>query len=69
MSIEDRMNADLDDAAKKAIVNLARYKFLNFGYWAGIWVHLNRISGQKRPSPFKALVVAARELQSEEDAS
>lgn len=69
MSIEDRLSADLDEAAEKAITNLARYKFQNFGYWAGIWVHLNRISGQKRPSPFRDLVLAARELQSEEDAS
>jgi hypothetical protein len=31
-----------------------------FGYWAGIWVHLNQIIGDNRPSPFKHLVEAAK---------
>lgn len=54
------LNADLDEAAFKAIDALSRYKFMMFGYWAAIWVHQNRISGQRRPSPFKALVAMAR---------
>jgi hypothetical protein len=55
---------ELDEAERKAIDSLARYKFQMFGYWAAIWVHLNRIEGKNRPSPFKGLVKAARELQS-----
>lgn len=55
-----RLIAELDEAEKKAIDSLARYKFQMFGYWAAIWVHLNRVSGQKRPSPFTALVNTAR---------
>lgn len=31
-----------DDARRKALRNLARYKFSNFGYWAAIFVHLAR---------------------------
>ena len=54
---------ELVTAEAKAIDSLARYKFAMFGYWAGIWVHLNRISGENRPNPFKKLVTEARKLQ------
>jgi hypothetical protein len=54
--------AELDEAERKAIDSLARYKFAMFGYWAGIWVHLNRLSGAKRPNPFRSLVKEARRL-------
>jgi hypothetical protein len=53
---------ELDTAERKAIDSLARYKFAMFGYWAGIWVHLNRISRAKRANPFRSIVCAAREL-------
>jgi len=51
------------DAEKKAIDALSRYKFMMFGYWAGVWVHLNRISSQKRKNPFLKIVKLARELK------
>lgn len=51
---------ELDVAEAKAWDALARYKFQMFGYWAAIWVHLNRIGGFKRPNPWKALVDSAR---------
>lgn len=47
-------------AEAKAWDSLARYKFTMFGYWAGIWVHLNRIEGTKRPNPWASLVNVAR---------
>jgi hypothetical protein len=53
--------AERDEAERKAIDSLARYKFAMFGYWAGIWVHLNRIIGDGRPNPFRHLVKAARD--------
>jgi hypothetical protein len=59
----------MDDAEKKAVDNLARYKFSNFGYWAATWVKYNQLAkdmgviDKKRPSPFKSLVESARELQ------
>ena len=59
----DKLDQEIQEAAAKAIDSLARYKFAMFGYWAGIWVHLNRIEGTKRPSPFKALVQAARVIR------
>ena len=58
-----KLKEDIQEAADKAIDSLARYKFMQFGYWAAIWVHLNRIEGKRRPSPFKALVHAAREIR------
>jgi len=51
---------ELDVAEAKAWDALARYKFQMFGYWAAIWVHLNRIGGFKRPNPWKTLVESAR---------
>lgn len=51
-----------DIAERKAIDSLARYKFPMFGYWAAMWVHLNRLCEEKKPSPFKSLVKAAREI-------
>jgi len=51
---------ELDEAERKAWDALSRYKFQMFGYWAAVWVHLNRISGAKRPNPWHALVKIAR---------
>ena len=61
MTIEQRLAAGLDEAETKALDSLARYKFQMFGYWAGIWVHLNRIEGKNRPNPFRSLVKVAQE--------
>ncbi len=58
---------EIANAEAKAIDSLARYKFAMFGYWAGIWVHLNRVEGLKRPSPFRALVCAARKIRGDRD--
>jgi hypothetical protein len=55
----------LDQAEWKAIDSLSRYKFMQFGYWAAIWVHLNRAGGFKRPNPFRAIVQIARDIKSE----
>lgn len=55
------MKRELDEAERKAWDSLGRYKFNMFGYWAAIWVHLNRIGGFKRPNPFKDLVKLAKE--------
>ena len=55
----------MEEARVKAIDSLGRYKFSMFGYWAAIWVHLNKISGLKKPSPFKELVHCARDMEDE----
>lgn len=54
---------ELAEAEAKAIDALARYKFQMFGYWAAIWVHLNRIEGNRRRNPFHRIVRLAREIQ------
>lgn len=59
--IEAALRADLQEAEDKAWDALARYKFQMFGYWAAIWVHLNRVGGFKLPSPFKSAVTLARQ--------
>lgn len=56
----------IDEARYKAIDSLSRYKFMLFGYWAAIWVHLNRIEGKCRPNPFHEFVVMAKEIESRE---
>ena len=58
-----KLKDEIQEAAEKAIDSLARYKFMQFGYWAAIWVHLNRLEGKRRPSPFKSLVHAARVIR------
>lgn len=52
---------ELDEAERKSWNALARYKFTMFGYWAGVWVHLNRIGGFDRPNPWRKLVMDARD--------
>lgn len=59
-TIQKRLEAELAEAENKAWDSLARYKFQMFGYWAAIWVHINRIGGFKRSNPWTALVKEAR---------
>ena len=64
MGLADDLATDIEESAYRAIDALSRYKFMLFGYWAAIWVHLNRIEGGKRPSPFTDFVRLAREYES-----
>lgn len=54
------LEALLAEAEEKAWDSLARYKFQMFGYWASIWVHINRAGGFHRPSPFGGVVRLAK---------
>ena len=63
-----RLARELEEAERKAHQNLARYKFDNFGYWAAVWVHLNRTGDFKRPNPFVDYVRLARKKGGEYDA-
>ena len=58
--MEEKIIAEMEEAERKAWDALGRYKFQMFGYWAGIWIHLNRISGFNRPNPWSELVKIAR---------
>ncbi len=53
----------LREAEIKALDSLSRYKFMQFGYWAAIWVHLKHMSDKTHSSPFTALVKLAKELR------
>ena len=59
-AVKDRIEAAMDEAEDKALVALARYKFQEFGYWAGFWVHLNRLGEFRRRNRFAFLVKEAR---------
>lgn len=58
--LEGRLAAKLQEAEAKAWAALAGYKFQMFGYWASIWVHLNKIQDRPLPNPFRAVVELAR---------
>ena len=55
-----RIESELQQAEDRAWKALAGYKFQMFGYWAAIWVHLNRIGRCGRPNPFREAVGLAR---------
>ena len=55
-----KLTHERDAAERHAWDALARYKFVMFGYWCGIWVHLNRLCATPKPNPWKDLVAAAR---------
>ncbi len=56
----NKIEKHMDEAEKRALDALSRYKFQMFGYWASIWVHLNRIGGFKKQNPFRNFVEVAR---------
>lgn len=60
--MKEAIEKEMGDAEAKAWDALSRYKFWMFGYWAAIWVHLNRISKQRRPNPFKSVVQLAKQI-------
>ena len=68
MATRERIEQDLNEAEEKAHKNLALYKFMNFGYWAAIWTHLNRVGNFHRPNPFSDYVKLARKKGGEIDA-
>lgn len=61
IELRERLEADRDEAERKAIDALSRYKFQIFGYWAAIWVHLNRVIGDGQRNPFASYVRLAKD--------
>ena len=59
----NKLSRELEMAEYRAWDSLSRYKFQMFGYWAAIWVHLNRIGGFNRPNPWRELAKMAREAR------
>jgi len=63
--VEDTAGAVIqarDEAERKALDGLSRYKFDRFGYWAARWVAFNQVLPKRdqAANPFKDLVQAAR---------
>jgi hypothetical protein len=56
----ERLEAELNQAERRAWDALCRYKFQMFGYWAAIWVHLNRVGNFRKPNPWRDVVKGAR---------
>jgi len=59
----------MNQAERKALDSLGRYKFEMFGYWSSTWVKYNQLGAdmglfeKKKPNPFKTLVDTARDMQ------
>jgi hypothetical protein len=60
LDIKHQLELELREAEIKAHRALASYKFERFGYWAGVWVHQNRIGSFRLHNPFKAYVKQAK---------
>lgn len=60
-----RIREHKKEAFKKAIDSLSRYKFMQFGYWAAIWVHLNKIDDKREGDPFLTFVQLAKKMKKE----
>jgi hypothetical protein len=58
--MREKIEAEMNVAEEKAWDSLGRYKFQMFGYWAAIWVHLNRLGEFRRPNPWRDMVGLAR---------
>ena len=54
-------------AKEKAVDFLGRYKFQMFGYWAALWVSLNRLCEKREKSPFQDFVIMARAKKEADD--
>ncbi len=65
MTAESKIEWELATAEAKAWDALARYKFWMFGYWAGVWVNLNRLLSVPRSNPFRLVVKLARKTRGE----
>lgn len=65
MNVAVDLEHELDIAEIKAWAALADYKFMMFGYWCAIWVHINRMGGFQKPNPFKPLVDMGRAVNNE----
>jgi hypothetical protein len=63
--VVEAIDSQLDEAEEKAWKALSGYKFMMFGYWSAIWVHLNKLNGGTRRNPFAPLVILAQEHQEE----
>ena len=57
------------EAERRAWKSLAAYKFVMFGYWCGVWVHLNRCCRIRHRNPWARLVQLARQVVAQAEGS
>lgn len=60
MNNTSNISEKMVEAEHKAWDALSRYKFLMFGYWCAVWVHLNKLSPLKVDNPFRDAVKLAK---------
>ena len=66
MKSREQLEAYLTDTERKAIASLAANKWLMFGYWAAMGVHLRKVLGLSRTaSPFREFADLARSKMQE----
>jgi len=58
--VKEVIRPEREEARRKAIDSLSRYKFQMFGYWAAVWVTLNKLDPRPLPNPFSDFVKLAR---------
>lgn len=51
------------EAENKAFDSLSRYKFYMFGYWASLWVQMNKLCRIREPNPFGRFVELAKKIK------
>ena len=61
--IEKVIRPEREEALQKALTALSQYKFWMFGYWAAVWVRMNKLDPRPEPSPFQKFVQMARTMK------
>lgn len=57
------VRAEREEALQKALTALSQYKFYMFGYWAAVWVKMNKLDPRPQPNPFHDLVKIAKVMK------
>ena len=57
------VRVEREEAYKKAITALSQYKFYMFGYWAAVWVQMNKLDPRPLPNPFREFVKMAKTMK------
>ena len=52
-----------DEAKKKAYDFLSGGRFYMFGYWASVWMQMNKLSRIRKVNPFLGLIDLAKKIK------
>ena len=69
MHDNEALHNKMDQAEYQAIISLAGYKFIMFGYHAAVWVTVNQLlpREEQRGNPFQCFVKLARDIKYNEE--